>query len=100
MPPRQARSGRRGRPPFDLGRGSGKKGSIKLHKPSGTNAAAITVHLHTGHCIPSETVARRIAGSNAGAAQLGLESLRTRKAKELSAAAQNELVRLSGADAY
>ncbi len=48
MPLRQARSGTRGRPPFRLGFAGDKRGSIKSHKPSGTNAAALTVHLPAG----------------------------------------------------
>ena len=48
IPPRQARSGTRGRPPCGFGLGNGKRASITSHKPSGTNAAAIAVHLHAG----------------------------------------------------
>jgi hypothetical protein len=42
MPLRQARSGKRGRPPCGLGFGDGKRGSITSHKPLGTSAAVIT----------------------------------------------------------
>src|SRR5438477_8938917 len=40
---RQARSGTRGRPPCRWGFGSGRRGSITSHKPSGTSVAAIKV---------------------------------------------------------
>ena len=41
MPARQARSVRRGRPPFGLGERIGRSGSIKPHKVSGTRTVAI-----------------------------------------------------------
>src|SRR5207249_11506032 len=48
IPLKQARSGRRGRPPCGLGLVNGKRGSITCHKPLGTSAPVITVHLHGG----------------------------------------------------
>ena len=62
MPLRQARSGRRGRPPCGLGFGNGKRGSITSHKPLGTSAAVITV-LHDARrsdCPSSRSKAERI----------------------------------------
>src|SRR5712691_4149392 len=38
--------GSRGRPPFGLGFGGNKRGSIKSHKSSGSMAVRIAVHLH------------------------------------------------------
>src|SRR6266699_597779 len=46
MPLRTARSGRRGRPPLGFGFGGVKRGSITSHKPSGSRAVRIAVHLH------------------------------------------------------
>ena len=42
MPLRQARSDNRGLPPFGLGAGEGKRGTINSHKPSGMSAAAMS----------------------------------------------------------
>ena len=45
MPVRHARSEIRGRPPFGRGGGIGKNGSIRIHNASGSNAAAMSVHV-------------------------------------------------------
>jgi len=43
IPVRQARSDTRGRPPCGFGIEAGRSGRIKLHRASGTSAAAITI---------------------------------------------------------
>ena len=46
MPPRAARFGTRGRPPFSFGRSVGKRGSRASHRSSGTKDEAFMVHHH------------------------------------------------------
>src|ERR1700682_5314096 len=59
MPLRQARSGRRGRPPLGFAFGGVKRGSIKSHKSSGSMAVRIAVHLHPVLLFEPGLVARR-----------------------------------------